>query len=242
MVMYRIRSISDCHSTCQLMMSYVIRGKIKSVLWCNVERKYFHEDLPLSLYAPRMQSGIGDIRSECDQWWVTRWGHVTRPDHLLLVWWETRGCTGCSQWPHCPMASVTPSLSQGQLQWILRAFDILIFFLLTSEVYSIYWGQMVIVINDCRKRSLLSTISRQVTVFIGSVFMTLILMLWLLSYCSLTALWVLDCSLSALWPRKMKIDCSRQTCAGQTDRRTKWLLELLSEPKNITPLSEQPND
>ena len=56
---------------------------------------------------------------------------------------------------------------------------------------------------------------------LGSDCMTLILLLSLLS----------ECSLIALWHRKMKIDCSRQTCAGRTDRRTKWLLELLSEPK-----------
>ena len=93
----------------------VIRGK--SLLWCNVERKYFHEDFPLSLYAARTRgSRISGVSVNTDQWWMMRWGHVTRHDNLLLVWRETRGCTGCSQWPHCPVASVTPSLSQGQLR------------------------------------------------------------------------------------------------------------------------------
>ena len=54
--------------------------------------------------------------------------------------------------------------------------------------------------------------------------------LWMLD-CSLRARLLFDCSLSALWPRKMKIDCSLQVCAAQTDGRTLWLLELLSEPK-----------
>ena len=62
--------------------------------------------------------------------------------------------------------------------------------------------------------------TEQDPVFIGSDHMTLILMLWLLSGCSLTALVLLSyCSLSALialWSWKMKIDCSRQTCAGRT--------------------------
>ena len=53
----------------------------------------------------------------------------------------------------------------------------------------------------------------------------------MLSKCSLSALWVLNCSLIALLPRKMKIDCSRQTCPWQTDRWTLAFLELLSEPK-----------
>ena len=51
--------------------------------------------------------------------------------------------------------------------------------------------------------------------------------LWVLYKCSLSAFWVLsDCSLSALWvliliwPRKMKIDCSRQTWTGRTNKRT----------------------
>ena len=45
-------------------------------------------------------------------------------------------------------------------------------------------------------------------------------------------LWVFtDCSLIALWPRKMKIDCSRQTWTGRTDEHRSAFIELLSEPK-----------
>ena len=71
--------------------------------------------------------------------------------------------------------------------------------------------------------------------------------LWMLPECSLSVLWVLsECSLIALWLIKIKIDCSWQTCAGQTDwhtdtrthGHTKWLLELLSEPKNTRLCSE----
>ena len=41
-----------------------------------------------------------------------------------------------------------------------------------------------------------------------------------------------DCmTLIALWPRKMKIDCSRQLCAGHRRTNILWLLKLLSEPK-----------
>ena len=39
--------------------------------------------------------------------------------------------------------------------------------------------------------------------------------------CSLSALWVLDCSLITLWPRKMKIESSRQTWTERTNERTK---------------------
>ena len=46
--------------------------------------------------------------------------------------------------------------------------------------------------------------------------------LWMLSACS-------DCSLTALWPRKMKIYCSWILCA----ERTLTLLELLSGPKIV---------
>ena len=68
--------------------------------------------------------------------------------------------------------------------------------------------------------------------------MTLILMLWLLSYYSLIALRLL-----CLWPRKMKIDCSRQTCAGRThgqtdghtDTQSDSLSEHMSEPKILEP-------
>ena len=35
----------------------------------------------------------------------------------------------------------------------------------------------------------------------------------------------------ALWNRKMKFDCSRQTCAEHTDTQSDSYLELLSEPK-----------
>ena len=60
---------------------------------------------------------------------------------------------------------------------------------------------------------------------LGSDCMTLISMLWVLY----------ECSLIALWPRKMKIDCSRQTWTGRTDGRTdehrSAFIELLSEPK-----------
>ena len=67
--------------------------------------------------------------------------------------------------------------------------------------------------------------------------MTLILMLLI----ALSALWVFiycsNCCLIALWPRKMKIDCSRLLLSilcrtdRRTNRQTLWHLELLSEPK-----------
>ena len=48
--------------------------------------------------------------------------------------------------------------------------------------------------------------------------------IWLLSDCSLSVIWLLsecsNCSQIALWPRKMKINCSRQTCAGRTQKVT----------------------
>ena len=73
--------------------------------------------------------------------------------------------------------------------------------------------------------------------------MILILMLWVLSECSLNALWMLsECSewsLTDLWPRKIKIDCSRLLLSilcrtdRKTDRQTLWLPELMSVPKII---------
>ena len=39
-----------------------------------------------------------------------------------------------------------------------------------------------------------------------------------------------ECYLSVLWPQKMKIDCFRQTCPWQTNRRTLAFFVLL-EPK-----------
>ena len=48
------------------------------------------------------------------------------------------------------------------------------------------------------------------------------------SDCFLTALLLSECSLIALWPRKMKIDCSRQTCPAQTDRQTDTQSDSLS--------------
>ena len=51
----------------------------------------------------------------------------------------------------------------------------------------------------------------------------------------MSVLWVFsDRSLSSLidlWPRKMKIDCSRQTWTEHTNERRSAFLELLSEPK-----------
>ena len=41
-----------------------------------------------------------------------------------------------------------------------------------------------------------------------------------------------DFSLIDIWPKKMKIGCSRQTCAGGRTDIVTWHLELLSEPKN----------
>ena len=64
--------------------------------------------------------------------------------------------------------------------------------------------------------------------------------LWVLSKCSLTVLWSLsecsDCSLIDLWPLKMKIDCSGQTCARQTDTQTDTHCDSLSSlsQKGIT--------
>ena len=73
--------------------------------------------------------------------------------------------------------------------------------------------------------------------------------LWLLSECSLSALWVLsECYLSAIWvlsecaltadlfltdclkiwARMMKIDCSRQTDAGRTDRQTDGQTDIVT--------------
>ena len=52
--------------------------------------------------------------------------------------------------------------------------------------------------------------------------------LWLLSDCSLIALW-----LWVLWPRKMKIDCSRQTCNGQTDTDSDSLRSCRSQKRTI---------
>ena len=66
----------------------------------------------------------------------------------------------------------------------------------------------------------------------------------------MTLIWMLLSALWVLWPGKMKIDCSRQVClliwarmikidwsrqlvTKGTDRRTLWLLGLLSEPKMI---------
>ena len=68
---------------------------------------------------------------------------------------------------------------------------------------------------------------------LGSDCMTLIVMHWLLSDCSLPAQLLLVCFLSALWPRRTKIDFFFEVCAAQTDRHTLWLLELLWEPKKI---------
>ena len=48
-------------------------------------------------------------------------------------------------------------------------------------------------------------------------------------------LWLYDSDFNALidlWPRKMKIDCSRQLCPARRDGQTLWHLELLSEPKS----------
>ena len=39
-----------------------------------------------------------------------------------------------------------------------------------------------------------------------------------------------------IWVRKMKIESSRQVWTERTDKRTLWLLGLLSEPKNLTSL------
>ena len=76
---------------------------------------------------------------------------------------------------------------------------------------------------------------------LGSDCMTLIVMHWLLSDCSLPAQLLLVCFLSALWPRRTKIDFFFEVCAAQTDRHTLWLLELLSEPKNFVPKSYSKN-
>ena len=57
--------------------------------------------------------------------------------------------------------------------------------------------------------------------------------LWALCECSRNAPWMFSiCSLSDLWPRKMKLDCYcyKQTCAGQT----LLFLELLSSCRSQT--------
>ena len=59
--------------------------------------------------------------------------------------------------------------------------------------------------------------------------------LWMLSECSLSALShpevILICS-KWIWAEMMKNDCSRELWAGQTNRRTEWLLALLVGAKN----------
>ena len=67
------------------------------------------------------------------------------------------------------------------------------------------------------------------------------LAIWVLYKCSLSALWsypevILKLLMSSwsylevclkIWTKKMKIECSRQTCAKQTDRQTKCFTDLL---------------
>ena len=113
----------------------VIRGKSNhcyDVMWKgNISMRTF-----LFLY---MLRALGDrgyqkwVWSEITDGW---WGEDTWPDMTTCYWYDGRheAAPGVH---NITMASlpggVTPSLSQGQLQWILRAFDILIFFLLTSS-------------------------------------------------------------------------------------------------------------
>ena len=52
------------------------------------------------------------------------------------------------------------------------------------------------------------------------------------SYSFLSAPWLLNCSLSALWPRKMKIDCSRQVWAARTNIDQRFLGSCRSQKES----------
>ena len=86
-------------------------------------------------------------------------------------------------------------------------------------------------VNFSLQSNSVQRIIKQDEVFIGSDFMTLILMPWVFSHFSLSAL--CPSYLIAFWLRKMKIECSKQSCPWQTARRTMAFLELLTEPKII---------
>ena len=119
-VMYRIRSISDCHSTCQLMMSSG-ENHCYDVMWKgNISMRTF-----LFLY---MLLALGDrgyqkwVWSEITDGW---WGDDTWPDMITCYWYDGRheAAPGVhngliARWRHTEPQSGTTSMNIEGIRYI----------------------------------------------------------------------------------------------------------------------------